>query len=103
MIATFPLQWKHGQTLFFCAALKPEVITHVCRVKYRQKDRVLVRVLNATHNMVFDPRSGIALPFGTKLRVCWLGDERYGNMEYETAIAAAQKEYKEFLWSQRKS
>ena len=103
MIATFPFQWKHGQTLFFCEALKPEVITHVCRVRHKVKSRVLVRVLNSTHSMVFDPQSGVAQPFGTKLRLCWIGDERYTNMDYEAAIAAAQKEYKEYLWSQRKS
>lgn len=99
---TFPLQWKHKQTLFFCDAFRPEHITHVSRVKHRQKDRVLVDVLNSTHKMVFDPRDGVANPFGTKLRVCWIGDARYDNMNYEDAIAAAQKEYKEHLWQQRK-
>jgi hypothetical protein len=103
MIPKLPFDWKHGQILYFCEADKPLVITHVCQVKYRQGERVLLRVLNASHNMVLDPRSGVAKPFGVKLRLCWVGGFGPEITNFNAAIEVAQLEYNKTLWSQRKS
>lgn len=103
MIPKLPFDWKHGQILYFCEADKPLVITHVCQVKHRQGERVLLRVLNSTHNMVFDPRSGVSKPFGVKLRLCWVGEPASTITNFNAAIEVAQREYNKALWLQRKS
>lgn len=90
---TFPFTAKPGQYVFF-REIGAKDLSYCGRIKGKRGNRWEVQTFNSTHNITFCAVTGLANPFGTQLRLCWLGDDTYVGMHYEDAIARATKEMK---------
>lgn len=88
-----PLNIEPGQLLFLAPMEDPNTITLFGRVDGRRDGHLRVYLINSRRYTSVNPKTGWACPNKRLLTVCWVGAAYYEDLDYNEAIAIAQREF----------